>query len=183
VEISGKPEFRRNSGAFSGFELQKGKQHMEHPKTEEFWSLKDGELSPDEARILEAHIEHCSICRAKFEEVTRTLALMGELEVPAPSPGFVRELRHEAEQRMGRFSRLPRWIPWSAAAAVLLAVGITFSGGPDPTLDAVETFTEDEVAIVSDLELLEDADLIAFLDDFDDEELFATLDDILAEAE
>lgn len=82
--------------------------------------LIDGELSPDEAAELEAHIAECSECRALYDAFTAvSAAVSGGMEEPPESiaPAVMQEVRAIA----GRKKR-GVWIKFLSAAACLALV-------------------------------------------------------------
>jgi hypothetical protein len=95
-----------------------------------------GELEPDAADRLKAHLAECEACRSVFEEIESTRLLVKDPSMPgSPSSVTVARLTKAAKKRMqkpGLLERLavPRFYPvprlaWALAAAVLLAVGIS----------------------------------------------------------
>jgi hypothetical protein len=94
--------------------------------TDRLLDLAYGELSPRDARTVEAHAAACEACRAELRRIRETRALASGLaHVPAP-PGGERILlaaaRAATEARRPR-RLLPAWL-WGAMAAVaVVAVG------------------------------------------------------------
>ena len=80
----------------------------------------DGELSGEERRELEAHLEACAACRAELEVLRRLDKAFEVLAEPAPS-GL-------PEKVLGRLSRPA--VPWrrSFALAASLVLGLLLGG-------------------------------------------------------
>ncbi len=101
---------------------------MPHPEEGMFHALLDGELTPDEVRIIEAHMASCAACAARLEDVRaifdESTALVDRLELPerkasgssAPPLDLVRAKRARTIPRQ----RL-RTLAW--AATVVIAAG------------------------------------------------------------
>jgi putative zinc finger protein len=86
-----------------------------------------GELSPRDARKVEAHAASCEACRAELAKIRETRGLMARLpEEPAPEKGervLLAAAREAAERRAAPRRFLPPWA-WGASvvAASILAV-------------------------------------------------------------
>jgi hypothetical protein len=85
------------------------------------------QMTPDEQRAYQAHLDACLACRLKLTEISETLDLVALVapQVPPP-PGLKAKVlnRLAGEPAPGRKPR--RLMPvWAAAAMVALAVGIT----------------------------------------------------------
>lgn len=101
-----------------------------------------GELPDKKRKILEDHLNTCWLCRSELDELTKTQALMEKRVRPEPGPEFwdnywdklARRMDKEEilfpdrEKRWKSFLRLapamPRWAYQSAAAVILIVVGI-----------------------------------------------------------
>jgi len=59
-----------------------------HPDSERLEARAAGELAPEEARVLDAHLEVCGRCRAEVEGWTMLLAELDALPEQAPAPDF-----------------------------------------------------------------------------------------------
>lgn len=92
-----------------------------------------GELPPDRARELEAHLAGCAGCRAEAERIEATRAMMRKLSLE-PEPGGERILLAAAKEAAGRAR--PRRFSWLglslAAGAVATVVVAVASMRPPP---------------------------------------------------
>lgn len=91
----------------------------------------DGELTPDEGRELDEHLEHCDPCRSLARDLAGIHAAMGAEE--AVPEGF-----HQAVMDRVRESKVVplvpkrrQWKSWAAMAAVFAVVLIGAQGLPD----------------------------------------------------
>lgn len=101
----------------------------------------DGELEGEEARQLKEHIESCSECRQRFEEMRAVVQMVGAFEEEELPDGFMDRLyaRLEAQQLSGIMRKghhmFSRWIKWvgiaAAAAIIVLAIRVL---GPNAML-------------------------------------------------
>ena len=121
-----------------------------HAGEGELVRLANGELSPERARTVDAHLDACCACRSLFVEIQRTLddyheARLAALDAQAPPIEQSRAMllerlaaaRTEPAAGPGRFLHQPASVRWALGlAAFAVAVGIVtlFSGvGPAPT--------------------------------------------------
>jgi predicted anti-sigma-YlaC factor YlaD len=89
--------------------------------------------TPVERAAFDAHRAGCAACAALLSGVSENETLLRGARVPtAPA-----DLWPRIAQAIARPVPRRRWLPWSAAAAALLAVGALFftSSGPRATLD------------------------------------------------
>lgn len=86
----------------------------------------DGELTAEETRILEEHLDRCQACRALLEELRSIHEEMSGLNVPAPAgltQGVMERVRAEKVVPMKPVrSARNRWRTWAASAAVFAVV-------------------------------------------------------------
>jgi hypothetical protein len=97
---------------------------MKHPETHDWMSWLYGESTPAEKRILDAHLTACPECRDRVERWRATLGHLDSAAAP----------------RLDPVRRRNYWpaLKWSAAAAVLLSVGVgmgRLSGATERALD------------------------------------------------
>jgi len=100
----------------------------------------DGQLSSEETRTLEAHLETCVACR-EFAEAAGDLCRLSSTEKGELLPsGLEREiLRKTSRTERGLLARIfqnnyqiPRPIVWAAAAALLFLTAHTLLGPAEP---------------------------------------------------
>ena len=99
---------------------------MKHP-TEQLADYALGELTPEETRFVEAHLEHCPACRAEVRAFRETLVKLAESvpEAHAPPENWEEiqaRLARDAAQKPAPAPFIRRfWAPWLVAASLLLA--------------------------------------------------------------
>ncbi len=93
----------------------------------------DGEVTPDERRVVETHLPGCGECRTEIDELSGARAAVRSLPMMDLPPGLLPEPEPVAVVR--RFPSRP--IAWAAAAvaAGLLAVGLMTGGDQGPVFD------------------------------------------------
>jgi anti-sigma factor RsiW len=101
----------------------------------------DGELTSDEARIVETHVDGCASCR---DLVSTFASMSGKLDVEvAPDPGFIVRFR----QHRDALSVAPWWtwrqlalrlVPLAAATLVAAVIALWASPPSSTTLQALE---------------------------------------------
>ncbi len=109
----------------------------QHPQAEELQARLDGQLSLEEQREVDAHLQGCARCcgeRAALELLFGELAALEQTAGPEPGPRFSRRvmaeiLRRETEARVRRNRVM---VP--AAAAVFLALVLALWLAPSPGL-------------------------------------------------
>lgn len=97
----------------------------------------DGELGPEEARAVEAHLEACPECEELYRElksIREMLEASEELELPEGYEDSLHErLLLEAGKKDKR-KRTFRWKPWVGAAAALLVAFVSYTALNDGLL-------------------------------------------------
>jgi predicted anti-sigma-YlaC factor YlaD len=150
----------------------------------------DGEVSPEEARRIEGHIEECAECRA-LERKMRAVGIgVARAEGVVP-PDFREKLfsRMEEEDLLPRRRSLfvfsLRWaaVPVAAAAALALFMLTSADKGRDAVSPrqtapavaqtAVEQLTPEDREIIANLDILEDPSDLDPPGDVDEMEIFA----------
>lgn len=112
---------------------------MEHDRARELFSrFVDGELTDDERRELQAHLQQCETCRQELDKLRDTMQSLSGLHRLAPPPEFARKVERRIHRRSrGRFfgpesllHRLPfEWISF-IIIMVLLAIYLLLSFDP-----------------------------------------------------
>ena len=92
-----------------------------------FGAYWDDELSQAEREWLEAHFGGCPVCRREYEELARSLELVGSLPRAEVAPGLAERALARARRVSPIPDRIPtpnsRWIPITATAALLTIAG------------------------------------------------------------
>ncbi len=92
-----------------------------------FGNYWDDEVTQAEREWLEAHFQTCAACRSEYEQLARTLEALATLPREEPSPDLGSRALASA-RRAGRapdvifVHETPRWVPVTAAAAVVVLV-------------------------------------------------------------
>ncbi|HEY3215926.1 MAG TPA: anti-sigma factor [Candidatus Eisenbacteria bacterium] len=94
-----------------------------------FGAYWDDELTQAEREGLEAHFAGCPSCRGEYDELARTLELVGSLPRVEVAPGLDERALAKARRAVPVPDRIPvatsRWIPITATAALLAISGAT----------------------------------------------------------
>lgn len=105
-----------------------------------FGAYWDDELTLAEREWLESHFASCRACREGYEDFVRTIELVGSLPRAEVRSDFAERVMHRARRAGGVPDRLPvespRWIPATAAVALLVIAGtlVLQTWGPRPTM-------------------------------------------------
>jgi anti-sigma factor RsiW len=104
-----------------------------------FGAYWDDELTQAEREWLESHFTSCSECRREYEDFSRTVDLVGQMPRVEVAPDFADNVLAQARRRSPSADRIPvavpRWIPITAAAALVAVLGamvLQWAGGPLP---------------------------------------------------
>lgn len=186
----------------------------------------DGALPPRRARRVAAHLAGCAACREANERTAAALAAFDEAAFDEAAGSdrlldldldgaFARvERRLDALERSPESPARPRWLDWRllvpvGAGGALAAAGLALAllgpgdgaGGPPDGLDGGPgglAGAADELAVVTDLDLLENLEMFALMDelgvedagdvdalagvaDLEDLEVVMAMDELLAE--
>lgn len=106
---------------------------MKHEEFEQLIATRAvGAMSPEEERLLDEHLRACADCRTEDRTMRETAAAIA-LDAPAvaPPPAVKQQLFARIEAAPHEMAapapvvrrRQPAWIPWVAAAALLIAFG------------------------------------------------------------
>lgn len=81
----------------------------------------DGELTPDQAALLQAHLDQCPSCRALQTELTGLHAACGEMEALPPAELREQIMANLPPQRTGK---VIYWKHWGAMAAAMAIIAL-----------------------------------------------------------
>jgi anti-sigma factor RsiW len=95
-----------------------------------FGAYWDDELTQAEREWLESHFAGCDGCRAEYEDLARGLELLGSLPRLEAEPNLAERALARARRATPAPDRLPspatsRWVPITAAAALIALLGAT----------------------------------------------------------
>lgn len=94
-----------------------------------FGAYWDDELTQAEREWLEAHFGACGSCRGQYDELARALEMVGDLPRTEVAPNLAERALSRARRAVPVAdhvpSRTPRWIPVTAAVALLATAGVT----------------------------------------------------------
>jgi predicted anti-sigma-YlaC factor YlaD len=99
-------------------------------------AFQDGELDPQEEERVKGHLENCSACRDRYEEMEKVWQALGDSREIIPDPGFYGQLVKKINERYEtRFPVGFQWLfqffssPWAAATLTIAGILIgTFLG-------------------------------------------------------
>lgn len=146
----------------------------------------DGRLDSKAAAEVEAHLRSCAACRKDVSQMRQTWKLLGYLpgrNVSAQLPARLLEaarVQLEIERRWTH--KLRRHLPIIASAAVVLLVfGVTMLLGPsqlasDYDRELAKLSSEEERAVVQNLDLYENLDTVQNIDVLEDDQVVEYLD-------
>ena len=107
-----------------------------------FGAYWDDDATQAEREWLESHFVACASCRAEYESYSRVLEVAGSLPRVEPAPDFLERTLARARRAVPTPDRIPtpgiQWVPITAAAALLLILGVLISPwvglGPGPQI-------------------------------------------------
>jgi anti-sigma factor RsiW len=168
---------------------------------EELIDFVEGELAPERAGEIEAHLRTCQECAAYVESLKRTFALLGDSSVPEPPPAYWTHLPQRVRlEAAGRRKRRRFFVLVPGAAVLAVALVLVWWGmrAPAPETSTLEMITAeldtgellesmsasgayDDIFVEAAAE--EMSSLEEYLDDTDDvDDLIGSLSDADAEA-
>jgi anti-sigma factor RsiW len=111
-----------------------------------FGAYWDDETTQAEREWLESHFAACPGCRKEYEEFWRALEWVGTLPRVEPAPDLAERVLARARRAVPAADRIPeaglQWVPLTAAAALLLILGVLISPwvglGPGPRMASRE---------------------------------------------
>ncbi|MES2123839.1 MAG: anti-sigma factor [Gemmatimonadota bacterium] len=88
------------------------------------------QLSPEDSRLVQEHLESCDDCRAEVQRIREELRYLPMGAPPvSPRPGFNARVLAAATGRVSVRSNRAPWIITALAASTLLAVGLAWQRG------------------------------------------------------
>lgn len=129
----------------------------------------DGKASPAARRQVEAHLHACAACQERAEEFRAVWSVLDEVPVLSPSPAFdaaVRQRVNAEQSHAGWWAWLvpsPR-LGFAATAVVALALWLSFTHIPSQPAVASVPRNSDEFAMIRELPVLEDYDVLQSFD-------------------
>lgn len=124
-----------------------------HVEREILSALIDGELSPDERRMVHEHLQSCAACRETVEEFTQIHGMVGELPRLVAPASFVtdvveRPVRRPVARQVATVA-LRGHRRWVAVGIAATAIGISLAGlatAPQAEETPVNAFIERHVS-------------------------------------
>lgn len=106
-----------------------------HPSAEDWVALVYDELDPERSRVLQAHLEHCSTCRATVESWRQAMATLDTWRLP--------------QAPRARVTLTP--LRWAIAACLVLAMGLAAGRWTAPRVDLAQIRNELAPALRTEL--------------------------------
>lgn len=149
---------------------------MKHKKyLKQVSAFMDGELAPDEIKVLQTHLKTCAPCRQKLEQMQKLRQIFAVQTGYSPNPFFATKVMAAARERAATsfwnmFDFIPKPVMNSAlVVAALLFIIITFA----PRNSTTDIFTTDYPIVSSSMtpsiETYDDVLEFAFLNDYNGE--------------
>lgn len=153
----------------------------------------DDELEPQESQQVKDHLYVCPDCRKEFEAFEGSWAMLGELDHIRPEPGFVGRfwtklaLEESWQKKVSTklkesFSR-KSLVPVLVTACIVMIVGSVVVHNyvqVQKTDQILASLSQDDIAMVENIELAENFDLIAEIDFLEDLEIIENLDILMS---
>jgi hypothetical protein len=141
----------------------------------------DDELNGVDHRQVADHLETCADCRSEALSIEKSWKLLGVLETIEPDPNYRIRFWQSVDARSTWHSRIlqsvqaifiqQRWIPVTAAAAMVLLVSVIsimlYSQKPGIPAD-LAALNNTELEMIADIELAENYEIIEDIDFFTD---------------
>lgn len=100
---------------------------------EQLSALRDGDLSPEERRLVESHLELCPGCRQGLEELEALCGSLRDLGPVKPPPELFESVAAAVSRRRKRIA-LGATAGLAAAGLVVLVVSLSLSRPPAPSV-------------------------------------------------
>ncbi len=134
----------------------------------------DGDLSSEEARLVEEHLEQCPACRAEVEALSGVRELLLDDGYVEPSPFYWTRFNARLMQRLHRPSLFP-WHPAAsprlipiALASILFIVGFSIGAGQLMSLgggpDVADVGGDSVISLASKQHVMSEEGVIEFAD-------------------
>jgi predicted anti-sigma-YlaC factor YlaD len=116
-----------------------------HPSRERLIDFVEGEVTSEEARQIDTHVQGCAACSAYVESLRRICEALAEDAVPEPPAAYWAYLAGRARQRARSTRRrlVLGLVPGLAAAAVLVIVLWWLPRGAVAPIDRIELILAD----------------------------------------
>jgi anti-sigma factor RsiW len=121
----------------------------------------DGRLKESERLEVEKHLADCAPCRLRVHEFSAVSGLLDELPLIEPSPEFDTRVHAlvaaepEPKGSWWAWLRIPPRVALVASMLLLMAIWLGFRSGP-----AVPVIADNDQAMMQDLPILEDHDVL-----------------------
>lgn len=114
-----------------------------HPRSDQLNAYLDGQMAPNDARRIEAHVSSCSQCSVALGRLSAAAERLRDLPPVEPTPDEHRELRQailgsRSAVRAGWFSSMQWGLAGGLALVLVASIGFLFLGrqGPDSATEA-----------------------------------------------
>lgn len=150
------------------------------PCKEPYWLdlMVDGELSHQEAELVDGHLRNCPVCRQRLRQLQQADDFVRRLPEITPSAGFDRtfwqkvESLEDRKRHRGSWRHLfTGWRPILAAgmaglaAFVIIAIGHQSSSTPEETFIAENIEFFDDFEVINNLDMLESWEVLEAMEE------------------